>query len=138
MRVLLDSSVVRAGFVSPTGASRALLRSALRRRVVPLVSTALLLEYEDVLSRQDTLLAAGLTAGNAENFLDDLCAACDRVVIRVGWRPVSPDPGDDLVLDAAINGVADAIASFDLRHLRTPAARFGIPGMVPADILRRL
>ena len=57
--------------------------------------------------------------------------------VRVRWRPQSPDSGDDLVIDAAENGFADTIATFNLRHLRAPAARFGIMAEPPADILRR-
>ncbi|MFX8984344.1 hypothetical protein ABTN17_20360, partial [Acinetobacter baumannii] len=40
------------------------------------------------------------------------------------WRPQSPDAGDDLVIEAAVNGVADVIATYNLRDLRAPAARF--------------
>ncbi len=50
---------------------------------MPIASTALLFEYEDVPRRPQTLKAAGLTVSDAVNFLDDLAAACDQVVIRV-------------------------------------------------------
>ena len=54
------------------------------------------------------------------------------------WRPLSPDRGDDLVVDAAVNGLADVIATFNLRDLKAPAARFGIVAETPADVLRRI
>jgi predicted nucleic acid-binding protein len=72
------------------------------------------------------------------DFLDDLCALCEPVFIHVNWRPQTRDPGDEMVIDAAVNGMADAIATFDLRHLRVPAARFGIAAERPADVLRRI
>jgi hypothetical protein len=56
----------------------------------------------------------------------------------VRWRPQSPDRGDDLVVDAAVNGLADVIATFNLRDLKAPAARFGIVAETPADVLRRI
>ncbi len=133
-RVLLDTSVLRAGFVSSAGASRRLLTAALMGRVTVVASTALMLEYEDVLLRPGTLERAGVPARDALAFLDGFCAVCLPVTVRVRWRPQSPDSGDDLVIDAAVNGLADAIATFDLR---APAARFGIVAEPPADTLRR-
>jgi len=138
LRVLLDTSVLRAGFVSDAGASRRLLLAALTGRVTAIASTALMLQYEDVLLRPDTLQQASAPARDALEFLDGLCAVCLPVTVRVRWRPQSPDSGDDLVIDAAVNGLADVIATFNLRDLRAPAARFGIVAEPPADILRRI
>ena len=137
-RVLLDTSVLRAGFVSSAGASRQVLQAALMGEITIVASTALMLEYEDVLLRPETLQKAGIGARDALGFLDGLCAVCLPVVVRVRWRPQSPDSGDDLVIDAAVNGLADTIATFNLRDLRAPAARFGIAAEPPADILRRI
>ncbi len=138
MRVLLDTSVLRAGFVSGAGASRQLLRAALMGRIIVMASTALMLQYEEVLLRPETLRRADVGAHDALDFLDGLCAVCRPVAVWVRWRPQSPDSGDDLVIDAAVNGLADIIATFNLRDLRAPAARFGIMAELPADILRRI
>ena len=138
LRMLLDTSVLRAGFVSDAGASRRLLLAALTGKITAIASTALMLEYEDVLLRPETLQRAGVLAGDALEFLDSLCAVCLPVAVRIRWRPQSRDSGDDLVIDAAVNGLADAIATFNLRDLRAPAARFGIAAELPADILRRI
>ena len=137
-RVMLDTSVVRAGFVSSAGASRRLLQAVLTGGAVAIATTALLLEYEDVLLRPETLAQADVSARDALGFLDGLCSICRPVVVRVRWRPQSSDAGDDLVIDAAVNGRADAIATFNLRDLRAPAARFGITAELPADFLRRI
>ena len=137
-RVLLDTSVLRAGFVSDAGASRRLLLATFTGKVTAIASTALMLEYEEVLLRPETLEQASVSARDALAFLDGFCAVCRPVTIRVRWRPQSPDSGDDLVVDAAVNGLADAVATFNLRDLRAPAARFGILAVPPADILRRI
>ncbi len=138
LRMLLDTSVLRAGFVSDAGASRQLLAAALTGRVTAIASTALMLEYEDVLLCPETLERAGVPAQDALAFLDGFCAACRPVTVRVRWRPQSPDSGDDMVIDAAVNGLADAIATFNLRDLRAPAARFGISAETPAHTLKRI
>ena len=41
-------------------------------------------------------------------------------------------------MGAAVNGMADTIATFDLRHIRGSAARFGVAAETPADVLRRI
>ena len=138
LRVLLDTSVLRAAFVSGAGASRQLLIAALTGKVTTIASTALMLEYEDVLLRPETLEKAGVVALDALAFLDGFCAVYRPVTVRVRWRPQSPDAGDDLVIDAAVNGLADVIATFNLRDLRAPAARFGIVTELPVDTLRRI
>ena len=137
-RVLLDTSVLRAGFVSDAGASRQLLIAALMGRIPVIASTALMLEYEDVLLRPETVERAGVPAQDALAFVDGFCSVCRPVAVRVRWRPQSPDSGDDLVIDATVNGLADVIATFNLCDLRAPAARFGIVTELPVDTLRRI
>jgi hypothetical protein len=54
------------------------------------------------------------------------------------WRPAADDPGDDHVLETAINGQAEVIATFNLEDMRRGAARFGIDVERPGIVLRRL
>lgn len=137
-QVVIDTSVLRAGVVSGTGASRRLLAAALAGEIMSVASTALMLEYEEVLLRSAMLERAGLAARDALALLDGLCAVCRPTTIRTRWKPQSPDPSDNLVLEAAANGLADTITTFNLRNLRAPAARFGIAAETPADVLRRI
>ena len=138
LRVVLDTTVLRAALVSAAGASRALLLLVLDGKADALASTALMLQYEDVLLRPETLSAANLSARDVLDLLDDLCAVLRPVAVEISWRPQSPDSGDDLVIDAAVNGLAAVIATFNLKDLREPAARFGIVAETPANLLRRL
>jgi predicted nucleic acid-binding protein len=54
------------------------------------------------------------------------------------WRPQLRDPADELVLDAAVNGQAKAIVTFNTRHFGVAAKIFGIDLLLPADALRRI
>ncbi len=54
------------------------------------------------------------------------------------WRPLLPDPDDDMVLEAAVDGAADAIATFNRRDFIGPAQRFGIAVRTPGDCLQEL
>ena len=70
--------------------------------------------------------------------LDEVAAICVPVAFSYRWRPGATDADDDHVLETAINGMADAIASFNLADLAAGAAPFGISVERPVHILRRL
>jgi len=53
------------------------------------------------------------------------------------WRPQLNDPLDEMVLETALNGRADALVTPNLRDF-VPAARFGLPVIPPAECLKRL
>ena len=138
IRVVLGSEVVFAGVRSAIGASRQLLLAALDGRLILLLSTALMLEYEMVLTRPKSLTEFGVPAEHLLAMLDDLARNAVPVSFDFRWRPLASDADDDLVLETAINGGADVIASFNLADLADGAARFGIMAAKPATILRRL
>ena len=138
LRVVLDTDVVVAGFTSAAGASRRLLLAALDGEVRLLLSTPLVLEYEAVLTRPPVLAMAGIPAEEVLAVLDELAGLCVPVAFDFRVRPGARDPDDDLVLETAVNGGADAIATFNLADLRDGAARFGIPAERPGTVLRRM
>jgi len=54
------------------------------------------------------------------------------------WRPTLPDVDDDMVLEAAVNGRADAIVTFNLRDFGPPAQQFAIAVLSPGQAVERL
>jgi predicted nucleic acid-binding protein len=48
------------------------------------------------------------------------------------------DPADEMVLDTAVNGQADCLVTFNLRHLGQAAREFGIRVDVPGTICREI
>lgn len=63
---------------------------------------------------------------------------CVPVDLHFLWRPRSKDPDDDMVLETAINGRADVIATFNVRHFAAAALYFGVAVEQPPSLLRRL
>jgi predicted nucleic acid-binding protein len=101
-------------------------------------TVALFLEYEAVLTRPEHLARAEITAAEAEIALDVLAAAAEPVESHFLWRPRLRDADDDMVIEAAANGRADAIATFNTRDFAGVASEFGTAVLTPAEILRRL
>lgn len=95
-------------------------------------------ECEAVLTRSDNLAATGLSTVEVGIFLDALAALVVPVKPQFLWRPQLRDPNDEMVLEAAVNGQADAIVTFNLRDFLPAANRFGIEVARPGDIIRRL
>lgn len=138
MRVVLDTDVIVAGMRSPTGASAALLLAARDRRLVLLATVAVFIEYEAVCQRAEHREAAGMSRSEARQFLDALAQLVEAVETHYLWRGRLRDANDDMVLDAAINGQADAIVTFNQRDFGAVAGEFGIDTLVPRDALRRI
>jgi putative PIN family toxin of toxin-antitoxin system len=133
MRMLFDTDVVVAGLRSDRGASRQLILAALERRIVLIASVPMMLEYEAVLVRPDQLAATGLSIEDTCAVLDALASVMEPVAFHFHWRPQLTDPADEMVLETAVNGRADRLVTFNARHLREAARRFGIRAILPRD-----
>ncbi len=138
MRLVLDTDVVVAAMRSDQGASRQLLLAALARRIVVLASVPLMLEYEAVLTRPEHLDKIGVTAEEINVVLDALAAVVERVALRFHWRPQLKDPSDEMVLETAVNGAANRLATFNVHHLGEVALAFGIRAVPPGTIWREI
>lgn len=102
-----------------------------------LATTALFLEHEEVLMRPEQRASHGLSARQVEGFLAALASAVEPVAVHIAWRPQLRDAADEMVLEAAINGRADAIVTFNVKDF-IPAGRFGMSVVRPADLLNRI
>jgi putative PIN family toxin of toxin-antitoxin system len=135
---VLDTNVVVAAMRSPTGASAALLIAARRSELTMLANVALAVEYEATCRLAEHRIAAGLDLDEVDIFVDAVLALVEPVETHFMWRPQLRDPADELVLEAAVNGQADAIVTFNLRDFGDAPARFGIDMLRPAEALRRI
>jgi putative PIN family toxin of toxin-antitoxin system len=138
MRLALDTDVIVAALRSPSGASRQLIELLRAGRFEAVATVGMMMEYEAVLSRQEQLTATGLTSGELDSFLDGLSALIVPVETHFLWRPQLADPNDEMVLEAAVNGGATRIVTFNIADFAPGVYRFGINVERPGDTLRRL
>jgi putative PIN family toxin of toxin-antitoxin system len=138
VRLVLDTDVLIAAVRSPTGASAALLLAAAEGAVTLLVSVPLAFEYEATCSVPEHRIVGGLDKSQLQLFLDGVIAIAEKVETRFLWRPRLRDPADEMVLETAVNGGADAIVSFKIRDFGTAPAESGIAVLRPAEALKRM
>jgi len=122
-----------AALRSDRGASRRLLLRALEGGLELLASVPLMIEYEAVLAWPEHLEAIGLDIRGVNEILDAVASVCTPVSLRFLWRPRLKDPADEMVLETAVNGGADWLVTFDVRHLAEAARDFGIRVTGPSE-----
>lgn len=138
MRLVLDTNVVVAALRSPAGASAALLRAARAGEITLLASVALALEYEATCLRAEHRLAAALSERRVMVFVDAVIAMAEPIESHFLWRPQLRDSADELVLEAAVNGEAEAIVTFNARDFGVAPGKFGLALRSPAEAIRRI
>jgi putative PIN family toxin of toxin-antitoxin system len=120
------------------GAGNAVLRLVAEKRVRLLATPPLFLEYEDVLKRPEHRLAHGLSPVEIDEFLAELAAVVEPVEVHFQWRPQTRDPNDEMVLEPAINGEADAIVTYNVADFVEAGERFAIAILRPAELLKKV
>jgi len=142
MRLVIDTDVVVAAVRSRKGASAALLALLIERKATMLLSVALALEYEMIALLAEHVMAGGSSMERVRKLIDTLIDIAEPVKVSFQYRPQLCDPGDEMVLEASINGKADAIISFNQKDYRREGRivpnDFGIDVISPAEALHRI
>ena len=64
--------------------------------------------------------------------------AASPVDAHYRWRPQLSDAGDELVFEAAVNGRADALVTYNIRQFATASVRFGLRIVRPVEVLEEM
>ena len=134
MRVVLDRNVIFEGLTKQAGAC-GLVVEAWRAGLLTVCATnAILAEYEDVLSRK---LSAQRWI-EITIVLDELLEVhTEFIQVYFVWRPISPDPGDDHVIECAMNANASVVTS-NLRDFRIAENKLGLSVITPLHLIQSL
>ena len=138
MRIVFDTSSLITALRSSKGAAAEVLRLVLLGKIVVLMDYKIASEYRDVAMRREHLAASRRSAESVLSLIATLEGLAEPVHVVSKPRPLSSDPNDDMVLDVAINGRADAVATQNVKHFATAARRYGIKVMSPAELLGAL
>ena len=80
----------------------------------------------------------GLSARDIDDLLNNLAVAVRPTALHYLWRPQLSDPGDEMVLETALNGAAEVLVTFNIGDFKPAADRFGLKLLRPADFLNTL
>jgi predicted nucleic acid-binding protein len=97
-------------------------------------SVPLVLEYEDVLLRN---VAGAFKPQGVRDFVDAICLLAHRQTIFFLWRPLLPDPKDDMVAELAVAAQCAAVVTHNVSDF-APIDPFGIKVFTPGHFLKRL
>ena len=134
-RIILDTNVLYAGLYSSEGASYQILRAIERGQIKIILSTTLLFEYEDILSRRKSELR--LSERQIEPILDNLCRLSDHQKIYYLWRPFLQDPKDDHILEVAVASQINTIVTHNTKDFNG-IDKFEIRPITPGQLLKEM
>jgi putative PIN family toxin of toxin-antitoxin system len=131
VKVVFDTNVV-ASATFWRGAPFNCLAAWAQGRIEVIVSPALLAEYHETIQelQKDYPNRKGIAWAEALTDAASLVFPTERA------RGTTPDPNDDMILECALAGEADAIVSGDKKHLLSLRTFRGIPILSPSDFLR--
>ena len=136
IRCVIDTNVF-IGACLGTGAAPQVIAACLGGQALPLMGTALLAEYEDLLGRERLFEACRLSAVERSELLDIFLARCEWTRVYFGWRPNLPDEADNHLIELAVAGRASHVVTRNLRDLARAELSFpGLRCVSPQDFLQ--
>ncbi|WP_039714023.1 PIN domain-containing protein [Scytonema millei] len=130
LRVVIDTNVVFAGLTQQGNAASLIIDAWLANLLQVYVSNALAYEYADVLSR----MLSETRWQSIKPVLGTLLSQANFTTIYYSWRPASPDPGDEHIIDCAMNASAIVITS-NIRDFKTAKESLGLQVMTPLEVV---
>jgi len=130
LRIVVDTNVVFEGLTKQGGASGLIIDAWLAGLTVVCVSNALAYEYQDVLSRK----LSEARWSKLQPVLGQILSIAHYTNIYFSWRPTSPDAGDDLVIDCAMNAGTIVVTS-NIRDFQSAKESLGLRVLTPVQFV---
>jgi len=123
IKIVLDTNVLYSGLYSSEGASYKILEKIYQGKIVPVISTPLVFEYEEILKRKKSILK--LSDQEIEKLLDNICDIGESQKIYFLWRPYLRDPKDDHILELAVASKTNCIVTYNIKDFKG-SENFGV------------
>ncbi|MFN7946437.1 MAG: PIN domain-containing protein [Blastocatellia bacterium] len=130
LRVVIDTNVIFEGLTRQGGACGLIIDSWQAGLLRACVSTALAYEYADVPGRK----LSAQRWQQLQPVLGGLLSRAEYVPIFYSWRPSSPDPGDELVIDCAMNAGVP-IVTMNTRDFQAARLSLGLAVLKPVALV---
>ena len=109
-----------------------------QHRFVAIATTPIFLEYEAVLKLEDQRIIHQLASAEIDSFLTELVRHLEQARIYYRWRPQLQDAGDEMILEAALNGRADVIVTHNIKDFFGIEQSFGVRVLTPSEFLKEV
>lgn len=130
--IIIDTCVLVSALKSRFGASFKLLSLLQSGKFRIHLSTALVLEYEDVLKRPSVNLS--LQTRDIDKLLDILCLIGEKHRLFYKWRPMLKDENDDFIGELAVNAQVDAVVAHNVKDFQN-ILNFGVKILTHQEFL---
>ena len=130
LRAVIDTNVLFEGLTRQGGACGLVIDAWRAGLLQACVSNALAYEYAEVLGRK----LSPLRWQQLRPVLGNLLGRAEYVNLYYTWRPSSPDPGDDHLIDCAMNAGAPVV-TLNVRDFRAARLSLGLVVMTPAEMV---
>lgn len=134
-KIVIDTNILISALLSRRGAAFKLISLIGKEYYDYVLSVPLIIEYEDVLKRENSKIVLSLESIN--NVLDRLCFHAELREIFYLWRPYLNDPKDDLVLELAVESNCDSIITYNLKDFKN-IDKFGLEAITPKAFLQQI
>jgi len=134
-RVVIDTNVLVSAIRSKRGAAFRLISLLGDLRWRPIISVALVLEYDEVAKREARRLE--LADWVVDNIVDSFCRFGSQQAVWFRLRPALSDPDDEFVLELAVASHADFLVTYNIRDFRGSEV-YGIRPVTPGEFLRTI
>ena len=134
IRAVIDTNVVFEGLSRKGGACGFIIDAWRAGLFTACISNALAYEYDDVFSRKFSEHRWKEIHPLLTELIGD---RAEFVTIWFSWRPASPDPGDDHLVDCAMNARVPVVTS-NVRDFREAVRELGLKVITPVNFLEHL
>jgi putative PIN family toxin of toxin-antitoxin system len=139
-RIVIDTNIVITALSSRNGASSLLIQklyeAAKNNKMYNCVSVPSVIELEDVLFREENKWRyEQIDTSELHKFLNSFVLISNHINVHFLWRPFLQDAKDDMILELAVNGMADAIVTFNTKDFKGVYEKFGVKVLTPKELL---
>jgi putative PIN family toxin of toxin-antitoxin system len=137
IKIVVDTSVFISALIGPQGPNRELIRRCLKGDYQPLMGNALFSEYESVIQRKEIIARCLLSPEEMLTLLASFISVSQWVSIYYLWRPNLKDEADNHLIELAVAGNAQIIATNNIKDFQNTNLIFpNLSILKPEQIIR--
>lgn len=136
-KVIIDTSVWISTLMSKDGKSKDIIRMALQEKIIPQISSALFLEYEDVMARQDIQTQCKLDRDEQIELFEAYLSTCRWVNLYFLWRPNLKDENDNFLIELAVASNTKYLITYNKKDFLNAQLQFDIEVLTPEEFIQK-